>query len=76
MSYTWTQLTALKTDTIVLMVIEALVVIPLLCLLQWMLISKAERVRMLQWMLLVALPAPVLRTLSSRPAKVRESRAG
>lgn len=54
----------------VLMVMEAIVIIPLLCAWQWFLINRAERVRMVQWMLMVALPMPIIRTLCSRPAKV------
>ena len=61
------------------MVIETLVFVPLMIFWQWTLIRKAELVRTLHWMLMVTLPTPVLRTLSSKPAKVsalRRQKAG
>ncbi len=53
------------------MVMEAFIVIPLACLALWLLIRKAEGIRLLHWLLMVGLPGPVLRTLSTRPVKVR-----
>ncbi|GAX73197.1 hypothetical protein CEUSTIGMA_g650.t1 [Chlamydomonas eustigma] len=72
MVYVWNQLGGLEKANIALLVIESIAVIPLLCAWQWYLISKAERVRLVQWMLMVALPTPVLHTLSSRPVKIAE----
>ncbi len=69
-AYIWAQILFLKNMNVVLLFIETLVVIPLLALWQWFLINRAERVRMVQWMLMAGLPVPVLRTLTMRPAKI------
>ncbi len=71
-TYVWAQLLFLKNMNIALLFIETLVVIPLLALWQWYLISRAERVRMVQWMLMAGLPVPVLRALTKRPPKISD----
>lgn len=53
-------------------VIELLILILVPCLLQWVFITRAERVRLMQWMFMVKLPSPILRVLSSRPTKIIE----
>ncbi len=71
-AYIWAQVLFLKNMNVALLFIETLVVIPLLALWQWYLINRAERVRMVQWMLMAGLPVPVLRTLTMRPAKISD----
>ncbi len=71
-TYIWGQLLFLKNINVALLFIETLVVIPLLALWQWYLISRAERVRMVQWMLMAGLPMPVLRALTMQPPKISD----
>lgn len=70
MVYARSQLAALNTNILVLMVLEALVFMPLFTLWQWYLLSKAERTRLVSWTFKLSLPGPALRTLGSRPIKL------
>mmetsp|Transcript_27632 Transcript_27632/g.60501 ORF Transcript_27632/g.60501 Transcript_27632/m.60501 type:complete len:2143 (+) Transcript_27632:192-6620(+) len=68
--YAWRKLGSLKHNLVVLMVIEALLMLPVCLLYQWYLIRDAEAVRRLHWLIMVGLPVPVLRALCSRPVKI------
>lgn len=70
--YAQEQLKKLYDDSVILMVFEAIVVIPLCCLWMYFLIRRAEGVRLLHWLLMVGLPGPVLKALCNRPIKVPE----
>lgn len=72
MVYAQNEIQTLYISAVLLMIFEALVVIPLCILGVYFLIKKAEGVRLLHMLFMVALPSPVLRTLVSRPIKVPE----
>ena len=72
MVFAWNELLSLNADIVVLLVLEALVLMPLFIFWQWYLIARAERTRLVSWMFMVGLPGPVLRALGSRPINISE----
>ena len=72
MVYAHDQIHSLYNSAIILMVFEAILLIPLCTLGIYWLFRRAEGVRLLRMMLMAALPGHVLRTLVTRPIKLQD----
>ncbi|GIM12312.1 hypothetical protein Vretimale_15676, partial [Volvox reticuliferus] len=70
MESAWRSVERLKIDLIIVMVVEALCIQLLCSAVQWHLVARVERARVVGLMAMLGLPAPVLRQLASQGVKV------